>query len=80
MAKSDAQWQAEGDASTLAEGKVILSDAARLKRAEVAATRLAAEATKRAEALKSVSKSKPVKTKQKKKSPDGPTTLDKYLK
>ena len=79
--KTDKQWQAEGDASTLAESKVIEADTPRLKRAETAANQMAAEAVTRAKSLQSVSSkpAKPITKKAKKKTSDGPTTLDKYL-
>jgi len=41
--KTDAQWEAQGDARTLAAANIILNDDKRLKAAKKAATNLAKE-------------------------------------
>ena len=54
--KSDLQWQAEDDARTMARYQEIISDKARLKRATTAATKEAANSTKRANAMATAAK------------------------
>lgn len=49
------RWQAESDARTLSEAKIISDDENRLSAAKTAAERLAEEERKRAEALEKVS-------------------------
>ena len=48
------RWEAESDAQTLSEAKIISGDENRLSAAKVAADRLAEEAKERAEALEKV--------------------------
>jgi len=55
MSAEEKKWQAESDARTLAEAEVIGSDKGRLSEAVKAAARLAADAMKRAEAMKKAS-------------------------
>ncbi len=50
------RWQAESDARTLSESKIIAADENRLSAAKTAADRLAVEERKKAEALESVGK------------------------
>lgn len=61
MAKSEQQFQAEMDAHALIGAEQVKSVPARLKRAKVAARKIAAEATKAATQAKRVA-SKPKKT------------------
>lgn len=49
--KSELQWQAESDASTMAQYQEIISDKARLRRATAAARKQASNLTKRANAM-----------------------------
>jgi hypothetical protein len=56
---SEAQWQAESDARTLAEAETIKSDGARMAAAVRAAQRLADAENERARALRTVAKQKP---------------------
>jgi len=51
MPKSDAEWEAECDARTLAEAEKIRGDEGRLGRAQEAAERLAKEAQEHADNL-----------------------------
>lgn len=67
--KSDREFQAEFDASTLGEAAVIKSDKQRLGRAKKAATRLAKDAQVKASGLKKVAKTKPESIKVAKKAP-----------
>ena len=59
--KSEAQWQAESDARTLAEAERIKSDKKRSGSASKAATRMAVEAQKEATSMKKIAGKKPVK-------------------
>lgn len=58
--KSDAQWQAESDAQTLAEASTIKADKGRLKGAKKVAGKMARDKQVQANTLKRVSKT-PVK-------------------
>ena len=58
--KTDAQWQAESDAQTLAEASTIKSDKKRLKGAKKVAGKMARDKQVQANTLKRVSKT-PVK-------------------
>jgi len=62
MAKSDAQWRAEGDAETLGRAEEIKSDRPRLGKAKVAATRLAKEKLEDAQNIQKVASAKPTVT------------------
>ena len=66
MSAQDKKWEAESDARTLAEAKVIAADKARLKAAAVAAKRMADDKMKEARAMKQVAKKAPTKTTKKK--------------
>lgn len=59
MTAQDKRWRAESDASTVAEAQAIQSDPTRMRAAKVAGDRMAKEAQKKADALRSVAK-KPV--------------------
>jgi len=61
LTKQERRWQAENDARTLAESKVILDDAARLIAAKRAALNIAKKDQDQVDAMKAVSKTKPVK-------------------
>ena len=50
----DKKWEAESDARTLSEAKIITDDEKRLDAAKVAAERLAKEERERAEALERI--------------------------
>jgi len=52
----DRRWQAESDARTLAEARVIISDKKRVTEAAKAAARISIEKQKEAVAMKSVAK------------------------
>ena len=52
--KSDAQWQAEGDADTLARAEMIKNTPARLGKAKTAAKRMAVEQEKQAKGMRKV--------------------------
>jgi hypothetical protein len=60
LSAQERKWQAESDANTLAEAKVIQGDKKRLAQAAKAGKQIAKELTKRATAMNSV-KSKGVK-------------------
>ena len=53
MTKQDLQYQAEGDAYTMAKYQEIMSDKARMNRAIKEANKQAQDLTKRASAMKS---------------------------
>lgn len=52
--KTEAEWQAEDDARTLAQAEVIKQDKARLEKAQSAAEKIAAEERERAKAMAKV--------------------------
>lgn len=54
MVASDDEWQAECDARTLSDAKVIEADAERMKKAKAAASRMALEKQEAADALKKI--------------------------
>lgn len=56
--KSDKDWEAEGDASTLAQAKAIKDDSPRLKRAQTAAGRMADEQMAKANELRRLARTK----------------------
>ena len=56
MSKEDLKWQAESDATTMAEYQSIIDDKARMKRAIRVANDRAADLTKRANSMKAVAK------------------------
>lgn len=58
LSAQDKRWRAEEDARTLAETRVIVKDAERLTAAREAATRMAAEQTEKAKAMRTVANSK----------------------
>lgn len=64
-AKSDAEWEAESDAQSLASAEKIKSDPPRMKRATRAATRLARERQAEAKAMTRVSRKSPARGKRK---------------
>lgn len=64
--KSEAIWQAEMDARTLADADGILGDKKRKAAATKAATRLAADADRQARSMKSVAAKKTAKPASKK--------------
>ena len=53
------KWQAESDASTMAQYQEIISDKARMERAIKVARQQAKDLEKRASAMQSVAKTKP---------------------
>ena len=57
MTKDEQKWQAESDASTMAQYQEILADKARMNRAIKVAQKKADDLTKRANAMKNVAKS-----------------------
>jgi len=59
MSVDEKRWQAENDARTLAEAKVIVKDSERLNAAKVEAKRMADEKQKEVSAMRSVAGSKP---------------------
>lgn len=63
--KSEAQWQAESDANTLADANVIKTDKPRLTKAKVAAKRILREKQQQERALKAVAKVGPPKSRPK---------------
>lgn len=66
LSKENLQWQAESDASTMAQYQEILSDKARMSRAIKVAEQRAKDLNKRAAAMQSVAKFKPsTRTKKK---------------
>lgn len=56
--QQELQWQAESDASTMARYQEILGDKSRMQRAIKVAKQQAADLTKRASAMQSVSQTK----------------------
>ncbi len=54
LTAQDKKWQAESDARTLSEAKIINDDEPRMQSAKVAAEEMAAEERERAEALEDV--------------------------
>lgn len=64
--KSDAQWQKESDARTLAEAEKIKTDPNRLKGAQAAAKKMSTEIKKEAKSMEKVA-SKSTRTTSKKK-------------
>ena len=54
MTKQDLKWQAENDARTLADAKVIMTDSKRLSAAKKAAESIADKQMKEAKAMKKV--------------------------
>lgn len=58
MSKQDQQWQAESDAHTMAQYQEIMSDRARMSRAIKVAQKQAQDLTRRANAMKTVAKTK----------------------
>lgn len=61
LSADEKRWRAESDARTLAESNVISTDSARLKAAQAAAKRMAAEQIKQANAIQKVAKTEPKK-------------------
>ena len=59
MSVQDKKWQAESDARTLAESRVILSDPGRLKLAAKEAQKIAADKMTEAKAMKSIANKAP---------------------
>ncbi len=55
----DRDWEAENDASTLAEAELIKADEKRMKKAQEAAKKMADEARDRAHALEDASRAYP---------------------
>lgn len=53
---SDKKWQAECDARTLADAKVVMSDPARLKAAAKAAAKMADDKMVEAKAMKNIAR------------------------
>ena len=53
---TEAEWQAQADANTLAEAEVIKGDEARLKKAQEAAKKIADEQRERAAAMSKVAR------------------------
>ncbi len=66
MTAEQKKWQAQDDAHTLASANEIKSDPARMKAAAAEASKMQAEAQKRANSLKSIAK---VKTTQNTRTP-----------
>ncbi len=58
VSKTEAEWQAEYDAETLARAEVIKNDDARLDRAQIAAGRIAEKEREEANAMSKVAGSK----------------------
>lgn len=58
MAKSDKDWEAEGDAHTLVNAEAIQADKARLGKAKAAAKRMLKEEQVKAQAMARVAKGK----------------------
>ena len=56
VTKEEKRWQAEADARTLAEARVIMSDPARMKAAANVAKNLVAEKTAELKGLKQVAR------------------------
>lgn len=54
LSADDKKWKAESDARTLSEAEIIKGDKSRLEAAQGAATSLAKESTKEAEAMTDV--------------------------
>ena len=63
MPKSDAAWEAESDANTLADATAIRADKPRMKKAATAAKRLAKEKQDQATGMKRVASQAPRKKK-----------------
>ena len=63
LVKSDAQWQAESDARTMAEYENIMQDSKRKNAAIKAAKSMASDLNKRANAMNKVAGSKTTKKK-----------------
>lgn len=61
--KTDAEWEAQGDAETLARAAEIQADKKRLKRAAKAAKSMVSDAQTRAKAMKRIAKKAPAKRK-----------------
>ena len=59
MTKQEKEWQAESDASTMAQYQEIMADKQRMNRAIKVANKKAADLTKRAQAMQSVARTKP---------------------
>lgn len=60
--KTDSQFQAEGDASTLGEAEAIKATPSRLRKAKAAAKQLATEQEKRARGMRKVASGRVKKT------------------
>lgn len=58
ISKEEQKWQAESDASTMAQYQEILADKARMNRAIKVAQQKAKDLTRRANAMQSVAKSR----------------------
>lgn len=65
ISKDEQKWQAESDARTMASYQEILQDKQRLQRAIKAAEAQAKDLTKRANAMKSASQTKPASSRKK---------------
>lgn len=64
ISADEKRWRAESDARALAEANIIQSDSARLKAAQAAAKRMAAEQMKHASAIQKVAKNETNGTKK----------------
>lgn len=66
LTKQDLKWQAESDASTMAQYQEILGDKARMNRAIKVAEQRAKDLNKRADAMQAVAKQRVTNTRKKK--------------
>lgn len=66
LTKQDLKWQAESDASTMAQYQEILGDKARMNRAIKVAEQRAKDLNKRADAMQAVAKQRVTNNRKKK--------------